>query len=477
MTIKGKQLLMSILVCCCIAFRGTVLLAQATQAGDTLSVIQEVRFTGNKVTKDHIIERELMFGAGDTLGTVALQRLVELSRENLINTSLFNFVKAEVTADEAGRTTVTYHLTERWYIWPWPVIEFADRNFNTWWRDNRDLSRMSYGVILKWENFRGRKEKLYFTARFGYNEKYGFDYTIPYLNQSETLGLGIGASYGRSHEVPVNVEGNELVYYKDEDNPVINTVNAYASLIFRREIYNTHYMSVSYERQAYADTLLMINPSFTPTGEASLEFLSLSYMFKSDHRDNKAYPLAGYYFDLEVVKHGVGAFEDAPDLFAIYTNVRKYFVLSPRFFFASGLHSKFSNDNRHPFLLSRCIGYGRDIVRGYEYYVVHGHNFGIFKNNLKFALLPVRERTIGFIRSEKFSRIHYAFYLNAFIDMGYADQNYKVGDLGNDLENNLLIGYGLGIDFVTYYDLVFRLEYAMNRLGDSGFFLHFIAPI
>jgi len=61
--------------------------------------------------------------------------------------------------------------------------------------------------------------------------------------------------------------------------------------------------------------------------------------------------------------------------------------------------------------------------------------------------------------------------------MGFADNFYTDPAMNNQLENSLLIGYGLGIDFVTYYDLVFRLEYSMNRMNEHGFFIHFMAPI
>jgi hypothetical protein len=108
---------------------------------------------------------------------------------------------------------------------------------------------------------------------------------------------------------------------------------------------------------------------------------------------------------------------------------------------------------------------------------VNGYNFGILKNNFKFALLPRRDFDIPFIRSEKFGKVHFAIYLNAFLDLGFVDNYYPDPTLNNDLENSLLIGYGLGIDFVTYYDLVLRIEYALNRMNEYGIYLHFTAPI
>jgi len=47
----------------------------------------------------------------------------------------------------------------------------------------------------------------------------------------------------------------------------------------------------------------------------------------------------------------------------------------------------------------------------------------------------------------------------------------------NSLANQLIWGTGLGLDFVTYYDVVIRLEAAMNKQKKSGFFISFVAPI
>ncbi len=472
--------LFSILILIAMAGSHLNVFAQNDPEHDSLLIINSISYEGNKITKDRIIDRELMFRKGDTLPSSQLHLLMEKSRENLLNTSLFNFVNVESKSAEeipAG-LDITFSFTERWYIWPWPIVEFADRNFNTWWTENRDLTRLSYGVAMRWENFRGRKENLEFILKFGYNEQYGLHYTIPYLNKKETLGLGIGVNYGRTREVPVIDSINKLHYYKDEDHYVMDMVKSYISLIYRKEIYNTQTFRLEYNFMNFADTLLIINPGFSVKNKNKLQYLSIAYSYRSDHRDFKSYPLRGHYFEFEVVKRGLGILDNADlDVFYIQTTFRKYFQLGNRWYFASGLNSKFSNDPEQPFYMERAIGYGRDIVRGYEYYVINGQNFGIFKNNLKFALLPPRQFKIKFIKTEKFSKVHYAFYLNAFLDVGFAYNFHARKELNNDLENRLLIGYGLGLDIVTYYDIVWRIEYSFNRMNEHGFFLHFTAPI
>jgi hypothetical protein len=77
--------------------------------------------------------------------------------------------------------------------------------------------------------------------------------------------------------------------------------------------------------------------------------------------------------------------------------------------------------------------------------------------------------------SDKFKNVPNAFYLNAGFETGYVRDNQFAQS--NFLANQYQFGYGLGLDYVTYYNMVFSLEYSINRMGESGFFLHFAAPI
>ena len=44
---------------------------------------------------------------------------------------------------------------------------------------------------------------------------------------------------------------------------------------------------------------------------------------------------------------------------------------------------------------------------------------------------------------------------------------------GNSLLNNkLLHSWGLGVDMVTAYDIVFKMDYSFNQLGGNGLFFH-----
>ncbi len=159
----------------------------------------------------------------------------------------------------------------------------------------------------------------------------------------------------------------------------------------------------------------------------------------------------------------------------IKSDIRKYVKLGGKFYYASGLSAKVSLIEDQPYYYQKGLGYGRDFVRGYEYYVVDGQHYGVLKNNVKWEIVSTRVKKVGFIPSEKFSKLYYAFYLNLFTDIGYSVDNLHAAT--NPLANELLVGYGIGLDLVTYYDFVFRFEYSINKMGESGFFIHFIPPI
>jgi hypothetical protein len=53
------------------------------------------------------------------------------------------------------------------------------------------------------------------------------------------------------------------------------------------------------------------------------------------------------------------------------------------------------------------------------------------------------------------------------------NQNY----FNNSLPGEFLYSGGIGIDLVTYYDKIIKINYSFNKFGEGGFFLHFASPI
>ncbi|MCC6385137.1 MAG: hypothetical protein LC117_00385 [Bacteroidia bacterium] len=438
--------------------------------------VQEIIITGNDLTKTSIVKREIIIHQGDVLPFFALARAVERSRENLMNTSLFNFVTTSIQTDanDSSRVFVIFNLLERWYLWPLPVFEAVDRNFNEWWL-RKDFSRTNYGAYITHENFRGRKERLSILIRLGYSQRLGLYYTVPYLNHSKNNGLAFGISYTRNHEIGYGLQGSKVQFFKDPESYVRKQLGAGIKYTHRQGINQYYGAGVEFQNSHIADTILTLNNNYFLRNLNTQKIFFLTFEYKDDHRDIKVYPLKGYYFDVVFTKQGIGVFDNEPDLISLTSNYRKYWKLSRLWHAAAGVKGKLSGKSFTPYYNQRGLGYGNDFVRGYEYYAITGTDFLLFKTNLKFSLVPERVFKLGFLPSKKFNLIPYAFYLNLFSDLGYVHD--KQFQQLNPLANQWLSGNGIGLDYVTYYDMVLRVEYSYNKFGEHGFFIHFTAPI
>ena len=445
---------------------------ETTSPLDTI-IISQLIVTGNKVTRLSIIQRELLIHEKDTLAFFVFEKATERSRDNLMNTSLFNFVTITHQMVSEQHAIVIIDVKERWYILPKPIFELVDRNFNEWVKSG-DWSRVNCGLYLDWNNFRGRNETLKFQFKWGYSQRIGIFYTIPYINKNQKEGLSFGYAYGRNREVGYKVENSKQLLY-DDKNFVRKEIYGGFKYSRRSGYYNTSSISLEYRYNTINDTVAILNPDYLGNGKTSQSLITIAWMFRRDMRDFKVYALKGYLLDFEVVKNGVGLLENEPDLLYLQSNLKVFRQLAKRWYIATSLKGKLSGQSFAPYFNQRAFGFGNDFVRGYEYYVVPGQNFILSRNSFKFALLPTRVISLPFSKLEKFRTIPYAFYLNANFDMGYVyDRQFE---LDNPIGNTWQIGYGFGIDYVSYYNLVMRLEYSFNKFGENGFFLHFTAPI
>lgn len=436
-------------------------------------IIESIRFSGNDKTHASIILRELMFEKGDTISSKDWKKIKEQSEENLVNTSLFHSASIQLIPLSDNRNQVEIKVVERWYLWPEPVLDIDERNFNVWWQQ-KNLNKLSAGFFITKQNFRGRMEEVKLLAMIGYNKRLGFSYDAPYVNKKKTFGLGGQFIYTLKHEVDMATLADKQLFYKN-NNPVQTDYLASIHFRYRPSYFVNHLLQFRYQNYIFSSGLVAENQEFTYKDFLDLKFISMYYKLKVDHRDYKSYPLRGYYLDAELWQFGFGILNNKElNVGFIKTNMRKYWSFSERWYGAAGLIAKVSNSSKQPYFLKQGLGYGRDFVRGYEYYVVQGEHYLVMKSNIKYALFPQRDLKLAFIKTEKFNTVPYAFYLNVFADAGYAHQR-EISP--NYLPNTWMYSAGLGLDFVTYYDKVARFELAVNRNGKMGFYLHFIAPI
>lgn len=446
--------------------------------------IVNITITGNKTTKPFIILRELTFAVGDTLWLFnGMDDEVEQSEHNLLNTSLFNFVTITHRIDSVseqeriGLISINIEVKERWYTWPAPVFEVTEPNLNTWWRNGHNLDRASYGLMLTRYNFRGRRETVAAIARFGYSQQFGGQYSVPFLNKNKTIGVTLTGLYTRNHEVSYATRNNQLVFYKDPDYRIRKEVSASAKFSYRKGIYQRNTLEVKFTDLSVFDTVIDLSHDYFVNGSDRMRYFTLSYQYFRDYRDVKAYPLTGYLCDVEVTRHGLGILPgENLNLTFVAASVRKWFQLGgSRFFGAAMVRARWLPGPVPPYYHQRALGFST-YVRGFEYYVIDGQSYVIGKSSFRYQILKPRVFTFKWFPMEKFNTLHLAIYAGVFADAAYVDDRASVATDNNRLGNSLISGYGAGIDLVSYYDLVFRFEYAFNNLGEGGFFVHFGAP-
>ena len=448
--------------------------AQAqTSANEAPAVkVYGITLSGNTTTKDRIIMRELVIQEGDTMANAALYERMERSRQNLMNTGLFNTVTVLPLYLDQRSVMVEVTVNERWYIWPSIIFDLADPNFNTWWL-TKDFDRVNYGLYLYKYNMRGRNETGYIKAQFGYTKQFAVRYKVPNLDARQRWGVSVGGSFEEQAEVTAGTADNVRLLLRDREGSNRDRWKADTEVTLRRTHDIRHSWRLSFTQADVRDTIARTAIDYFDGPNTHTRFLTLGYSFVRDRRDSRAFTRHGQYQELKIDRYGLGLLDRAaPDITTAYATTKHWFDLKPKWTLGLSARGKYTVGTP-PYYIQEGLGYTH-YVRGYEYYVIDGEHFALGKANLIFQLVKPRTYRMEGVPLEAFRTLYIAVYLDLYSDLGYVwDSRYAAN---NFLDNRWINGNGLGIDLVTSYDQVLRGEYSINALGEHGFFLHFTQP-
>lgn len=170
-------------------------LAERVAMRSIYQIVGDIKLNGNKKTRDFIILREMAFKKGEHIADKELDKLLELSRQQIMNTLLFVDVNVYVAAKKGNVLIINVDLKERWYFFPTPYFRLVDRNFNQWWVDQkRSLDRVNYGIKFIQNNTTGRNDNLNIWFINGYTQQFTVRYDIPLSIKNSRKDL-ISASY------------------------------------------------------------------------------------------------------------------------------------------------------------------------------------------------------------------------------------------------------------------------------------------
>lgn len=436
-----------------------------------LLTINKIYLVGNRITRDRIILRELSLKSGDLVSSTDLPGILERDQKKLINTRLFNTATIRTLELEPGKTDLLVDVNERWYTFPAPIFELADRNFNEWWQNyDHDLKRVNYGLRLYQYNMRGRNESLRFLAQFGFVRRFDLSYRFPYIDRKQKQGLVIDVDFSETKNLAYRTADHKLLYLTSS-HILKTTRGAGITYTFRKSFYETHALRVEYRNNKIADTIAFLNPTYLGDEKKRQHYGSVSYQFTSDHRDYVGYPLKGYYIATSILKSGITANDDLNKT-EINLNLAGFLDLKKGFFLSENLVTYWSTPvSSIPYSNFGAMGYRKQIVRGYEVYVIEGPRFFLNKTTFKKRIFS-RIYHWKAMPIPQFRHIPLSIYIKTYGDAGYV-QNYPNYTISSRLANTWLSSVGCGLDIVGSYDAVLRFEYTYNAEGQRGFFFHF----
>ncbi len=430
--------------------------------------ISAINVTGNKRTKSYIIGREMQIHVGDSVRKNKLEASLLQARNQIYNTNLFTEVKVDSTYLPDGSLAVNVGVHEKWYIYPTPQFQLADRSFNEWIKTyNADLDRVIYGVKFAHYNFSGRRDQFRAYLLNGYARNISVSYSNPYSNKALNRGFAVAAGFTQNREVAVLTNYNNKQLFFKKDGFVRNSFSASGAISRRNGFFRTRSFAVGINYINVADTIIKrYNPGYFNSSKSYQFFPSFSYSFRYINTNNNNYPLKGRSFGGSLSKTGLG-FSDGINSFTFAMDYAKYFTHTHNWYSSVQLSGFIRLPFEQAYVNRHAMGFGGFYLRGLEDYVIDGVVAGIAKYTLSKKIIAFDIPVPFHIKS--LPVIPIKIFAKTYADAGYA---YNKKQYDSRLNNKFLYSGGFGIDILTFYDINIKLEYSFNQLGEKGLFLH-----
>ena len=427
-------------------------------------VISSVNVTGNRRTKTYIILREIHFRAGDSLRKDELPQNLTRAKNQVYNTNLFIEVKIDSSLLPDSSLMVNVSVKEKWYIFPTPQFQLADRSFNEWIKTyHANLNRVVYGLKFAHYNFSGRRDQLKIYLLNGYARNISASYSNPYSNPALTEGYGVSAGYTQNREIGYRTTYKNKQRLYRAAGFVRNSFGTSAAYTRRKGFFKSSSFSTGLTYINVDEKIISpaFNPGYFNDSKTHQLFPDFGFGINYVNTDNNNYPLKGLAYGAGISKRGLG-FTGGINNTTLSAGVSKFITHKKNWYSniqASGLVKVPFNQ-----AYINLAGIG---LRGLEYYVISGVanttlKYTLSKKVVAFKLpMPFKIKTIPYIP--------FRVYAKTYSDLGFT---YATDQSKTMLNNRLLYTGGFGLDIVTLYDIVLKLEYSFNQLGEKGLFLH-----
>lgn len=452
--------------------------------------VMTLAIIGAEKTKSWVVLRELNFKRGDIIELEDVEARLEKSRQNIYNLGLFNDVqmKAQVIGDQLH---VIIEVKERWFVFGAPILRLEERNsydiVNT--IRERNFRRLVYGMNVSWRNITGRNETLTFSGQLGFSKRLRVNFLRPAMFRKSNVDLRMGYRFINEKEIIVGTEEGQVQWRGTESEPFQVSHEPFIAFQKRISLYENLYFEFNYKWLSFSDSLyvLEIDPSrnnFITELDGKEAYPSFILQYSVDRRDIRRFPLKGFRYQFFGRFTGIKGISTS-QFGKLGLTFAHHIPLSKRWNVAYGTHLVLSIGDSIPYFEKNFLGARRrefrDIsttLRGYQPFVIAGSTVNMNKVEIKYGIVPYHIADysgVGFL-PKKWQQAPTALYVTAFYEMGFIrDDSFNNND--DFLKNQLLHGYGVGLNIVGFYDILLRIEYARNHLNQGGVYLHGSVPI
>ncbi len=441
-------------------------IASGGQGGVSVQV-NDIFLSGYKRTKPYIILREVPFKKGEKLTVPELNKKLRLCKQQLIYTALFVDVEVTPLKVDSAHVFIYIQVKERWYLFPIPYFKIVSRNFNTWWYEqNHSLQRVEYGLKFQQNNATGRNDNLNLWFINGYTQQMSLRYDNPNMGKSLQHGFNIGFGFRRNRELNYDMDSalpNKWGFYKEEDRFLITQGYIDFTYTYRPAIRTRHSIKAGYGSYSVDSSVVKLNPDYFGKSATRIRYFDIGYSISYANLDYSPYPMKGFAGEVQIENR----FGKNSNYLQLTARSNNCFKLGRQSSFQLQSVGIIRSPFNQPYVNNSLMGSADIYMRGLEYYVVQGVAGGIARGTIRNELLSFN--VLNPFKSKSHDKIPFRLFIKAYGDLGYS---YLPNPGISVLNNKLLRTWGLGVDIITFYDVVIRFEYTYNQLGERDLFFH-----
>jgi len=432
-------------------------------------IISEISINGNNKTKKEIILKELCFNEKDSIDYLTLEKAITESKQNLLRTSLFNYVDFNYKTSE-NQAFINVNVEERWYWWIYPIFEHGSRNLSSFIID-KDFSQINYGGVVELHNIKGINNYFKIKVRGGYRQHYSLTLFLQNFEKTKNHGLKINTETFIQKKFVSNILDNKAVY------SLSNFLNFNSHLIYSYRINLNNLLGFG---MTYKHYWLKDNNQETPNLNFISNYFNPIIYYNFDNRNNKVYPTDGFLININC-----GYWHNLNKQFASFIGNNLEFQLhktikNSRFAIHNISSYKFyKEEKKKNSFFQTQLEFGKDFwIRGYEYFYFMGNNTVKAQNTISFLLSKTKIHNLPKFLPNEFKKAYTKVYLEVFGDLIYTDGYNETFNFNNDFNKNLNYTFGIGASFETYYDrlLQINLTYVPNT-SKIGIFVNYKTPL